>query len=276
MAPVLAPSDPAMPAAATVACFGHEEFDVASLAEAKRAAGASVHVVIPARNEEATVGEIVRVIRCELVDGPGLVDDLVVVDDASSDETAAEAEANGATVMSGPGLGKGEAMACALGALGAAASASDALVVFLDADVVGFGPRFVSGLVGPLLADERVQLVKASYSRPIGDSPTGGGRVTELVAKPALGLLFPALATIAQPLAGESALRGSLLERLELAGGYAVEVAMLIDTFSLYGPQGLAQVDLGERRHRNRSLDDLVPQAREVMATVLGRAGAIR
>jgi glucosyl-3-phosphoglycerate synthase len=250
--------------------FHYGEFVAAELLAAKRVASARVHVVIPARDEEETIGAIVAAVRRDLVDAVPLVDDLVVVDDASGDRTAELAAREGATVVTGPGLGKGEAMAC--GAATVEPSQSS-IVVWLDGDVRDFGSGYVTGLLGPLFACPEVLLVKGRYRRPIGDQATGGGRVTELVAKPALRLFFPELAAIDQPLAGETAVRGCLLHDLELEGGYAVEVALLVDAYRRYGVGALAEVDLGERRHRNRSLADLVPEADTVLRTVLGRAG---
>lgn len=260
------------PPARPPATFSHRDFALEALVATKNEEGALVHVVIPARDEEATIGPIVETVRALTVKG-GLVDDLLVVDDASRDETAAVAKAAGADVTAGPGLGKGEAMAAALAEL---PLSPKSLVVFLDGDVSGFAPHFVTGLVGPLLTDPSIDLVKASYKRPLGGSPTGGGRVTELVAKPALRAFFPELASLSQPLSGETALRASLASRVELAGGYAVEVALLIDAYLLGGTSSIAEVDLSERRHRNRELAELVPQAEAVLGAVLARAGVRR
>ncbi|MCU1494789.1 MAG: hypothetical protein JWO62_2553, partial [Acidimicrobiaceae bacterium] len=164
-------------------------------------------------------------------------------------------------------LGKGDAMRAGL-----AATTGD-LVVFLDADVTNFRPHFVSGLLGPLLTRPETVLVKGCYARSLHGSPTGGGRVTELVARPALSLLFPELAGVAQPLAGETAVRRAVLDDLQLTAGYGVEMALLLDVAERYGAAALAQVDLGTRSHRNRTLADLAPQAREVLAAALARVG---
>jgi glucosyl-3-phosphoglycerate synthase len=251
----------------------HGEFPLEALLAEKAARGATVQVVIPARDEATTIGPIVSAVRRGLMEGSGLVDALVVVDDASSDETAAVARRSGAQVVAGPGEGKGEAMARALSLF---APEPESLVVFLDGDVTDFEPHFVTGLLGPLLCSEQVELVKGCYDRPLGPSGSGGGRVTELVAKPALSLYFPDLCGLAQPLSGETALRASLAKETGLAGGYAVEVALLIDTYLLAGTSAIAEVDLGVRHHRNRRLAELVPQASEVLAAVLERAGALR
>jgi glucosyl-3-phosphoglycerate synthase len=257
-----------------IATFDHREFPVARAVELK--GSATVSVCIPARDEQATVGRVVATVRDALMGRTGLVDELVVVDDGSLDATAGLAARAGARVVaSGPvgsrgepvGTGKGGAMAAGL------AATSGDLVVFLDADVTNMRPHFVSGLLGPLLARPGTVLVKGSYTRSLHGSPTGGGRVTELVARPLLALLFPELAGVSQPLAGETALRRSALAEIELAAGYGVEMALLLDVAARFGVGSVAQVDLGTRAHRNRPLAELAPQAREVMAAALARAG---
>lgn len=262
-------------AAGQIATFHHLEFDPAALALAK--GGRRVSVCVPARDEEATVGAVVTVVREVLIEQLGLVDELVVVDDGSLDATAAAAAAAGATVVAScprldpdgrpVALGKGGALR-----RGLEETAGD-LVVLLDADVTNFAPHFVTGLLAPLLASEEVALVKAFYTRPIDGASTGGGRVTELVARPLLAQLFPELAGVRQPLAGETAVRRDALEGIELADGYGVEMALLVDVAARLGARALAQVDLGERVHRNRPLDELVPQARAVLSVALDRAG---
>ncbi|HET9444167.1 MAG TPA: glycosyltransferase, partial [Acidimicrobiales bacterium] len=198
----------------------------------------------------------------------GLVDEVLVVDDGSSDTTADRARAAGATVLAGPGgPGKGEALARAV-----AATAAE-LLVFLDADVVRFSARFVTDLLAPLLRDPAVQLVKPAYRRPLDGRPGEGGRVTEILARPLLRRFFPELAGVAQPLAGESALRRSALTGgIALAGGYGVEIALLIDVYRRHGRAAVAEVDLGERAHRNRPLHQLRPHSDDVLAAVLARA----
>jgi glucosyl-3-phosphoglycerate synthase len=248
-----------------ISSYRHEEFSLEWLLAAKRARYQSVTVLIPARDEERTIGAIVGSVRASLMEACPFVDEIVVVDDGSSDATAVRASGEGAIVLRGPGLGKGEAMRLGRG--------RGDLVVFLDGDVENFAPHFVTGLVGPLLADPATVLVKGRYERSLGDQPTGGGRVTELVAKPVISLLFPELSSLDQPLAGETAVRGRVLEELELSGGYGVEIALLIDAAHRYGTRALAQVDLGSRRHRNRPLGELGQQAREVLAAALARAG---
>ncbi|MDQ6698195.1 MAG: glucosyl-3-phosphoglycerate synthase [Actinomycetota bacterium] len=248
------------------------ELDARALVDAKD--GQRVSVCLPARNEEATVGPIVQAIRRDLVDQLGLVDEVVVVDDHSSDATAAIAASAGARVIDasrvlreyGQGHGKGEALWKSL------YEANGDLIVWCDADIRDFDSRFIVGLVGPLLVQPELQFVKGYYERPM-HGPIGGGRVTELVARPLLSMFFPELASVVQPLAGEYAIRRSLAERLAFIVGYGVDIGVLIDTFRMCGVGALAQVDLGVRQHRNRSLDQLGPQALAVIQAVLDRAG---
>ncbi len=212
--------------------FSHADFSRARLAERK--GGRTVSVCIPARDESATIGAVVAAIsELSEVSPERLVDEIVVVDDGSSDGTAAAARASGATVITNPAgvAGKGQAMRTALDA-----STGD-LVVFVDADVTNFGPHFVTGLLGPLLVDDTVRLVKAHYRRPLDGEPNGGGRVTELVARPVIDILFPHLSAIVQPLAGETAAPRAVLERCGLADGYAVEMALLIDVAAHFGAE---------------------------------------
>jgi glucosyl-3-phosphoglycerate synthase len=239
---------------------------VSILATAKTAAGLSVSVCIPARDEAPTVAAVVSAVA-DLAGGPDpLVDEILVADDGSVDGTGALAAAAGARVIRRDGpAGKGAAMA------EAARTATGDLVVFLDADVRNFGAHFVTGLLGPLLLDDGVMLVKGAYRRPGDGGPAEGGRVTELLAKPLLRRLFPELAFVRQPLAGEVAVRRAVLDDLVLEPGYGVEIGMLLDVAARYGPSAVAQVDLGERIHRNRPLAHLAGQADEVLAAVLAR-----
>jgi glucosyl-3-phosphoglycerate synthase len=250
--------------------FDWRSFTAAGLAQAKDRLGLRAAVCIPARNEAGTVGEIVSVVHEELVMRHQLVDELVVVDDGSSDATAEQARSAGATVLAmGSGPGKGEAMRYGLDA-----TTSD-LIAYCDADIYDFTPRFVLGLLGPLLTDPSTALVKGAYRRPLDGVPGEGGRVTELVAKPLIELLFPELAAVRQPLAGEWASRREILEPLSYAEGYGVEMGILVDIAREYGPSAIAECDLGERRHRNRPLAELAPMARTVMRLGLERAGLL-
>ncbi|GHJ34527.1 glucosyl-3-phosphoglycerate synthase [Streptomyces sp. TS71-3] len=228
------------------------------LAAAKRAGGATVSVVLPALDEEETVGEIVSVIRRELMGVRGaavpLVDELVVVDSGSTDRTAEVAAAAGARVVHRdeilpriPALpGKGEVLWRSLLVTGGD------IVCFVDADLREFSADFVAGIVGPLLTEPDVHLVKAMYDRPLDGRPGEGGRVTELMARPLLNLHWPRLAGFVQPLGGEYAARRSLLERLPFPVGYGVELGLLVDALHTVGLDALAQVDVGERLHRHQ------------------------
>lgn len=228
-----------------------------------------VSVCLPARNEEATVGAIVATIVRELVEVAGVVDEVVVIDDGSTDDTAAVAAAGGAVVVAaddvlpgvGPGTGKGEALWKALHV------ATGDVLVFCDADLQDFDPAFVTGLLDPF-TDPRVGFVKGHYERPLG-----GGRVTELVARPLIGLFFPALAFVRQPLGGEFAARRQVLEQVPFVQGYGVDLALLVDVAARFGLDSIAQADLGVRTHRNRSLEDLGAQATAVLRAALHRAG---
>jgi glucosyl-3-phosphoglycerate synthase len=235
----------------------------------------TVSVVLPARNEAATIGGIVDVMT-QLRDG-GLVDQVLVVDD-STDDTARIAAERGAEVHRqadlrpevGPLAGKGDAMWRALEV------ATGDVVAYFDADSLDLGEHFVRGVLGPLLCDPEVRFVKATYRRPlrVGDAElaAGGGRVTELMARPLLSRFFPELAWFGQPLAGELAARRELLERIPFACGYRVEVAMLIDVLRVAGLDAMAQVDLDVRRNQHQPLEALGPMANAVLDAVLARA----
>ncbi len=249
--------------------YAYGDFDADALASSKD--GRTVSVCIPARNEAATIGTIVRTIITELTEAGGgvpLVDEVVVVDDGSTDGTGAIAEESGARVVTGDttGGGKGQAMRVAL------REATGDLIAFIDGDVTNFGSHFVTGLLGPLLTDETTTVVKGFYQRPLHGEPDGGGRVTELMARPVIDLLYPALAVVRQPLAGETAAPRWVFEKCPLADGYAVELALLIDVASHFGVETIAQVDLGVRVHRNRPLSELRPQATDILAAALARS----
>jgi glucosyl-3-phosphoglycerate synthase len=241
---------------------------------------ATVSVVLPALDEQETVGDIVAAIRAAHVDvDHPLVDEIVVLDSGSTDATASVAAAAGARVVHRDEVlphipshrGKGEAMWRSL-----LATKGD-LIVFIDADLRAFSPTVIPALLGPLLADHDVSLVKGFYERSLRDDDGtvvlegGGGRVTELVARPLLALHWPELTGLVQPLAGEYAARRSLLEQLPFACGYGVELAMLIDTLRAQGVDAIAQVDLGERHHRHQDLRALGRMAAELWQVALDR-----
>ncbi|WP_200304029.1 glucosyl-3-phosphoglycerate synthase [Streptomyces adelaidensis] len=221
---------------------------------AKRASGRTVSVVLPALNEEKTVGDIVAVIRHDLMRQVPLVDEIVVVDSGSTDRTSEVAAAAGAKVVHRDDIlprlpavpGKGEVLWRSL-----LVTTGD-IVCFIDADLKEFSSDFVTGIVGPLLTDPGVDLVKAMYDRPLGSAAGQGGRVTELMARPLLNMHWPQLAGFVQPLGGEYAARRSLLEQLPFPVGYGVELGMLVDSLHLVGLDALAQVDVGVRKHRHQ------------------------
>jgi len=253
--------------------FHHGDFSASALADAR--GDTTVSVCLPARDEAATVGPIIEAIRVALVERHAVIDEIIVVDDHSTDDTARLARDAGATVVEaasmlaefGEGHGKGEALWKSV-----FASTGD-VIAWCDSDILDFDVHFVTGLLGPLLCEPDIAFVKGHYERPLVDGGPGGGRVTELVARPLLSLLFPHLAELVQPLSGEYAGRRSLLERLPFVRGYGVDIGLLIDVAASVGTGALAQVDLGTRLHRNRSLDQLSPQAMAVMQTALVRAG---
>ncbi|MER6462453.1 glucosyl-3-phosphoglycerate synthase [Streptomyces sp. NPDC001288] len=221
---------------------------------AKQRTGQTVSVVLPALNEEETVGDIVAIIRHDLMRQVPLVDEVVVVDSGSTDRTAAVAAAAGARVVHRDTIlpripavpGKGEVLWRSL-----LVTTGD-IVCFVDADLREFSSDFVTGIVGPLLTDPDVDLVKAMYDRPLAGSAGQGGRVTELMARPLLNMHWPQLAGFVQPLGGEYAARRSLLEQLPFPVGYGVELGMLVDALHLVGLDALAQVDVGVRKHRHQ------------------------
>jgi len=257
----------------------HEaDWPLETLLALKAEHGATVSVVLPALNEQRTVGPIVAAIVAQLA-RPGLVDEVVVADSGSTDRTADAARAAGARVVYReevlrsipPRPGKGEVLWRSL-----AATKGD-LVCFVDADLERFSPSVVRGVLGPLLADPGVRLVKAAYERPLTDGstvhPAGGGRVTELVARPLLNLYWPQLSGFVQPLGGEYAGRRELLESLPFPCGYGVEFALLVDTYAAHGLDALAQVDAGVRYHRHQDEQALGRMAAEILQVAQARLG---
>lgn len=243
--------------------------DVGSMAALKAAAGMRIAVCIPARDEAATLAGVLGPVAAAAEGPDPLVDELVVVDDCSTDATGAIAVAHGARVVRRHARpGKGAAMAAGL------AATTCEVVVFVDADVASFGLHYVTRLAEPLLADPGLVLVKGAYRRP-GNGGAGGGRVTELLARPLLRRLYPELAFVRQPLAGEVAVRRDALDGVTLEPGYGVEAGMLIDLAERFGTSAITQVDLGERAHRNRPLAELAGQADEVLDAVFVRSALV-
>lgn len=254
--------------------WNRPHWTVADLVAAKN--GRTVSVVLPALDEAETVGSVLATIRPML---GGLVDELVVLDSGSTDDTEIRALAAGARVVHReqalpevpPQPGKGEALWRSL------AATSGDVVVFIDSDLIDPDPMFVPRLVGPLLTEDGIHLVKGFYRRPLkvgrGEDANGGGRVTELVARPLLAALRPELGCVLQPLGGEYAGSRELLTSVPFAPGYGVEIGILIDTYDSHGLDAIAQVNLGVRTHRNRPLSDLGAMSRQVIATLLSRCG---
>jgi glucosyl-3-phosphoglycerate synthase len=249
--------------------FRAEQFDAAALVAAKD--GRRVSVLIPAKDESSTVGAIVTTLRTELMDRLSLVDEIIVIDSHSSDDTAAVAREAGATVFhvdellphAGTRPGKGEAMWKALAVM------SGDLGIYLDADVQDFSADFVIGLLGPLLLDDSLVFVKAFYDRPWASGParsSGGGRVTELVARPLIADHAPQLAAFVQPLAGECAFRVEALRAVPFVSDYGVDIGLMIDVERQHGLAAMAQVDLGLRRHRHQDLVALSAMTQHVRA----------
>lgn len=237
-------------------------------------AGRTISLCIPCRDEANTIGGLVTLAKNALGGPNGLVDEIIVLDDRSIDGSADVARGAGATVVPisdvhekhGEGRGKGNALWASL-----IVSKGD-IVVWCDADVTSFEPDWVTRLVAPLLLNDHNAIVKAHYHRPT--ELGGGGRTTELVARPLLSLFYPELADLHQPLAGEYAVRRSAMADIPFVQGWGVEIAMLIDVAGKFGVDTITQVDLGVRHHRNQPLLSLAVQAAEVIATVLDRAGA--
>jgi glucosyl-3-phosphoglycerate synthase len=252
--------------------FTAKEFTLPGLLKLKRD---TVALVLPAREVAATIGPIAR--QAAGLREAGLLDEILVVDAASQDGTARIAQAAGVTVMQedelsselGPTRGKGDAMWRALRVL------QSEIVVFVDTDTEDFSEQFFTGMLGPLLSDPAVRLVKGFFRPPFRAAgtlmPNGGGRLTELMARPLLNLHAPELAVFDQPLAGETAARRDLLEQLPFSVGYGVEIAMLIDAWRKVGLQALAQVDLGVRQNRHQSLRELSAMAYAVLVAAQTR-----
>jgi glucosyl-3-phosphoglycerate synthase len=221
-----------------------------------------ISIIIPARDEAETVAAVVK---CALAGAPDA--EVVVVDDGSSDATASEAEEAGARVV--PSLGRGKGAALWTGVR----ETIGGIVLFLDGDVTNPRAETSAALVHALSADPSLMMVRAAYERPLGDQPGQGGRVTELTARPALALLFPSLAHLRQPLAGEVAIRRGALERVPFVDGYGVDVGLLLDIAARYGADAIGEVSIAARAHRNRPMHQLKPMAVEVLRVILNRAG---
>lgn len=258
--------------------FHHSEFrDLRELAEAKEKAGVTISLCIPTLNEESTIGKEVVIFRSELMQRYPLIDEFAVIDSGSTDKTLEVAANFGAdTYLASdilPNLpekrGKGENLWKAIHQL------KGDIIVYIDADIKNIHPRFVYGLVAPLIYREEIKYVKAFYDRPLASSqgirPSGGGRVTEILIRPLFSLFFPELTAIIQPLSGEYAVRREVLERIPFPIGYGVETSHLIDVYSLYDLNAFGQTDLDQRVHRNQPTRSLGKMAFGILQTFLSR-----
>jgi len=256
--------------------FAADEFaDLRQLLKLKREQGVTISLALPALNEEATVGKVIRTVKRALMDKVPLLDEIVLIDSNSTDRTRDIACRLGLPVFIhqellpelGARRGKGEALWKSL-----LATRGD-IIAWIDTDIVNIHPRFVYGILGPLLLNPHVQFVKGFYRRPlkVGDKVQagGGGRVTELTARPLLNLFYPELSGVVQPLSGEYAGRRGALEQCPFFSGYGVEIGLLIDIFERHGLRAIAQVDLLERIHHNQTLEALSKMSFAIIQAVM-------
>ena len=251
--------------------------DKKRLVELKKSKNFTISLAFPTLNEESTIAKEILVLKTELMDRFPLLDEIAVIDSGSTDKTREIAKQFGASVFTSSEIlknydshrGKGENLWKSLYVL------KGDIIVWIDADISNINPKFLYGLVGPLLENDDVGYVKAYYKRPIrsstGLTPSGGGRVTEILIRPLFSLFYPELSQLVQPLSGEYAGRRSILEQLPFSVGYGVEVGHLIDLFHQFGPGIIAQVDMDERIHRNQTIEALSRMSYGVLATFLSR-----
>jgi glucosyl-3-phosphoglycerate synthase len=263
----------------------HSRFDdISRLVSLKKQKSLKISLAFPTLNEELTIGKEILLLRTELMERFPLLDEIAVIDSSSKDNTRKVAEHFGARVIVskkilpkyGTYRGKGENLWKSLYAL------DGDIIVWVDADISNIAPKFVYGLLGPLLEDDSISYVKAFYERPLrsavaaensaGIALTGGGRVTEILVRPLFSLFYPELAHLIQPLSGEYAGRRKLLEQLPFSVGYGVELGHLVDIFHLAGSGALAQVDLDTRIHRNQSTSSLGKMSFGILNTFFSRA----
>jgi glucosyl-3-phosphoglycerate synthase len=257
----------------------HSAFsDIKALVDLKEKKNLKISLAFPTLNEEATIGKEILIMRTELMDRYPLLDEIAIIDSSSRDDTRKVAEQFGARVFTSKLIlpkyknfpGKGENLWKSLYVL------EGDIIVWVDADISNISPKFVYGLLGPLLQNDRIGYVKAFYERPIrssvGITSSGGGRVTEILVRPLFSLFFPELACFVQPLSGEYAGRRKLLEQLSFSVGYGVELGHLIDILHIDGIKALAQVDLDMRIHRNQSTKDLSRMSYGILNTFFERA----
>ena len=258
--------------------FHHGEFwDILQLVESKESKGLTISLCIPTLNEEKTIGKEVLILRSELMDRYKLIDEFAVIDSGSDDRTLEVASSYGADVYlasdilpeTGEKKGKGENLWKAIHQL------KGDIICYVDADISNIHPRFVYGLVAPLISRDEIKYVKAFYDRPLNYSsglrPSGGGRVTEILVRPLFSLLYPELTNIIQPLSGEYAARREVLEQIPFPIGYGVETAHLLDLYHMHGLEIFAQTDLDRRVHRNQKTNALGKMSFGILQTFLNR-----
>ena len=262
--------------------FHHSQFrELRDLIEVKEEKGISISLCIPTLNEETTIGKEVVIFRSELMQRYPLIDEIAVIDSGSTDRTLEVARSFGAATYLADDIlpdlekkrGKGENLWKAIYQL------SGDIIVYIDADIKNIHPRFVYGLVAPLIFREEIKYVKAFYDRPLafsgGTRPSGGGRVTEILVRPLFSLFFPELTAIIQPLSGEYAVRREVLEQIPFPIGYGVETSHLLDVYHKWGLDAFAQTDLDQRVHRNQATRSLGKMAFGILQTFLSRVQSI-
>ncbi len=262
--------------------YHHSQFwDLKELVEKKEKHNLSISLCLPTLNEEKTIGKEVVIFKSELVKRYPLLDEIAVIDSGSEDKTREIAANFGADVYLADNIlpdlktkkGKGENLWKAIYQL------EGDIIVYVDADISNIHPRFVYGLVAPLIYREEIQYVKAFYDRPLAVSdsvrPSGGGRVTEILIRPLFSLYFPELTAIIQPLSGEYAVRREVLEKINFPIGYGVETSHLIDVYTQYGLEAFAQTDLDQRIHENKPTRALGKMSFGILQTFLKRANSL-
>ncbi len=262
--------------------YHHSEFwDLKKLVEVKEKKNLKISLCLPTLNEEKTVGKEIIIFRSELMERYPLIDEIAVIDSGSTDKTLEVAKNFGADTYLASDIlpdleskrGKGENLWKAIYQL------DGDVIVYVDADISNIHPRFVYGLVAPLIYRDEVKYVKGFYDRPLALSgnvrPSGGGRVTEILVRPLFSLFFPDLTAMIQPLSGEYAVRREVLEQIAFPIGYGVETSHLIDVYSKFGLEAFAQTDLDKRIHENKDTQDLGKMAFGILQTFIKRAKAL-